>query len=57
MLKGNTVDENEDQELDDYGYPLPIKCDIGCGGYMSWCSCCECYTNNCCVDYGTCMCS
>ena len=28
-----------------------------CGGQMSWCSCCEMYSRNCCVDYGTCWCS
>lgn len=28
-----------------------------CGGMMSWCSFCETYTQNCCVDYGTCLCS
>lgn len=32
-------------------------CDLGCGGEMSWCSCCEMYSNNCCVPYGTCQCS
>ena len=32
-------------------------CDLGCGGEMSWCSCCEMYSNNCCVDWGTCQCS
>lgn len=32
-------------------------CDLGCGGEMQWCSCCEMYSNNCCQDYGTCMCS
>ena len=31
-------------------------CDL-CGGQASWCSICETYTSNCCVDYGTCMCS
>jgi len=28
-----------------------------CGGIMSWCSCCNCWTRTCCVDYGTCECS
>ncbi len=32
-------------------------CNRGCGGMMSWCSCCECYSHYCCVDYGTCLCS
>lgn len=32
-------------------------CDLGCGGEMSWCSCCEMYSNNCCIPYGTCQCS
>ena len=28
-----------------------------CGGQQSWCSCCQMFTRNCCVPYGTCMCS
>jgi len=32
-------------------------CDLGCGGQMSWCDCCQMYSNNCCVPYGTCQCS
>ena len=28
-----------------------------CGGRMEWCSCCRVYTQTCCVDYGTCLCS
>ena len=28
-----------------------------CGGQMTWCSCCEVWSSNCCCDYGTCMCS
>lgn len=32
------------------------RCDE-CGRYPSWCSFCECYTYNCHVPYGTCMCS
>jgi hypothetical protein len=28
-----------------------------CGGMMSWCTCCNMYSQNCCVDYGTCQCS
>ena len=28
-----------------------------CGGQMSWCSCCQMYSSNCCQDYGTCQCS
>ncbi|WP_395000477.1 hypothetical protein [Acinetobacter sp.] len=40
------------------GYTIALKrCDLGCGGMMSWCTCCEVFSNNCCVDYGTCMCS
>lgn len=31
-------------------------CD-SCGGQMHWCSCCEVYSQNCCIPYGTCMCS
>lgn len=32
------------------------KC-YDCGGQKPWCSACEVYTQTCCVDYGTCMCS
>ena len=28
-----------------------------CNKYPSWCSFCNCYTYNCHVPYGTCMCS
>ncbi len=28
-----------------------------CNGYMSWCSICEVWSQNCCTDYGTCQCS
>lgn len=40
------------------GYTRAYKrCNLGCGGMMSWCTCCETWTNDCCVDWGTCMCS
>lgn len=32
-------------------------CTSGCGGQEVWCNCCEMFTQTCCVDYGTCMCS
>jgi len=44
-------DEDDDLWDSDAG-----KCP-DCGGQMLWCSCCEVYTQTCCVDYGTCMCS
>lgn len=28
-----------------------------CGGTMSWCESCNCYTSLCCQEYGTCQCS
>lgn len=28
-----------------------------CGGQMTWCSCCQMYSSDCCQDYGTCQCS
>jgi hypothetical protein len=28
-----------------------------CGGMMPWCSCCNMYTQTCCIDWGTCACS
>lgn len=31
-------------------------CD-NCGGVMTWCSCCKVWSQDCCVDYGTCQCS
>lgn len=27
-----------------------------CGGQMSWCSCCQMFSQHCCVDWGTCLC-
>ena len=45
----------EDNEPDGY-YGEDMRCG-SCEGYMLWCSCCEVYTQTCCVDYGTCMCS
>ena len=37
-------------------YPANSTCWM-CGGQMTWCSCCEVWSSNCCCDYGTCMCS
>jgi len=45
-------DENKGHEP---GEETP--CDLGCGGMMTWCSSCHCWTHTCCHDYGTCMCS
>ena len=28
-----------------------------CCGEMTWCGCCDMWSSNCCIDYGTCMCS
>jgi hypothetical protein len=28
-----------------------------CGGTMNWCSCCQMWSQSCCVEYGTCACS
>lgn len=33
-----------------------MKCDY-CDGYMSWCSCCDCWTRTCCEEWGSCACS
>lgn len=46
-------DENEEQTPE----ILVAECDMGCGGVMDWCSCCNMWSNSCCIDYGTCMCS
>lgn len=43
---------NDEQEWD----AKTQRCDE-CGGLMEWCDCCEMWTQICCVDYGTCMCS
>ena len=39
-----------------YGRQSEGKCPR-CGGQMSWCSCCQCWSSSCCVEYGTCECS
>jgi len=28
-----------------------------CGGFMSWCSICEDWTQDCCQEFGSCQCS
>lgn len=28
-----------------------------CGGYQTWCRCCEVWSSTCCQEYGTCECS
>lgn len=28
-----------------------------CGGKETWCEICEMYSQNCCIEYGTCECS
>ena len=40
-----------------YGYYNTNSVCPYCGGQMTWCSCCEVWSSNCCIDYGTCMCS
>lgn len=39
-----------------YGRASESTCDH-CGGIMTWCYCCQCWTRLCCVEYGTCECS
>lgn len=54
------MSENEEKEKEKYyeeEYKEPVPCDFGCGGLMTWCSICNCWSHTCCVDYGTCMCS
>ena len=48
---------NEDSEWCDCGYEGEYTECYSCGGEMEWCSSCRTYTQICCVDYGTCMCS
>ena len=45
----------EDTDSDETPEPY-VDCD-DCDGTMTWCSVCGMYTQSCCVDYGTCMCS
>jgi hypothetical protein len=52
MEKLELVWDNESYEFT----PLYVTCP-DCGGTMTWCTCCEMYSQNCCVDYGTCQCS
>jgi hypothetical protein len=46
------VKDNDGNIIDKY-----TDCDLGCGGQMEWCSCCQTYTSVCCIPYGTCLCS
>lgn len=51
-------DRKKQRNAFQYKYSLKRKsCDLGCGGEMTWCNCCEMFSNNCCQDYGTCQCS
>lgn len=40
-----------------FGYNLGQSGCHYCGGQMTWCSSCNVWSSNCCMDYGTCMCS
>jgi hypothetical protein len=52
MYKLDLAWDNEYKEF----IPMQQECP-DCGGMMTWCTCCEVYSQNCCVDYGTCLCS
>lgn len=39
-----------------YGDSRDSKCPY-CGGIMTWCSCCQIWSSDCCIPYGTCQCS
>ena len=41
----------------DYEWKRRYEECFDCGGLMHWCSCCRTYSQNCCVDYGTCLCN
>lgn len=45
----------ERRRLNHYKYKRKICPD--CGGYMTWCDCCQMWSQDCCEEYGTCMCS
>jgi len=49
--KGLVWDRSESEFTPEY-----IDCP-DCGGKMVWCSCCEMYSQICCIDFGTCQCS
>ena len=46
---------NEDEEQY-YDYAGVAECP-NCGGAMEWCELCQMWTQTCCEEYGSCMCS
>lgn len=48
--------ENRAEHRRIYGRGTAESCE-SCGGFMSWCSCCQQWSRTCCEEYGTCMCS
>jgi len=40
-----------------YGYKSYHSVCPYCNGEMTWCDICNMWSSNCCIDYGTCMCS
>ena len=51
----NYIDDDSCGSGHHHGDTAP--CDLDCGGDMTWCGTCQCWTHTCCHDYGTCMCS
>jgi len=47
---------NQMVKIDRYGRHSESECPY-CGGTMNWCSCCQMWSSNCCIDYGTCQCN
>lgn len=48
----------EEEYFDEEGDPVEGMIPCGeCDGYQTWCDGCKMYTQTCCVEWGTCMCS
>ena len=55
-MAGPTAEDLEDIDYESHDGFDYKNCD-DCGGLMSWCTCCEVWNQDCCIDYGTCQCS
>jgi cytochrome c-type biogenesis protein CcmH/NrfF len=55
MIEASIREDTDDLDMHIY-IGDSVRCP-DCGGQMIWCSNCQIYTQICCVEYGTCMCS
>ena len=55
IVRSRSLEETGEDGYDPHD--RTARCSLGCGGKMHWCSSCATWTNDCCVNYGTCMCS